>query len=480
MSCCRRARIARSSSRAGLDDVQDAQRAVAQRAVDRRCPRAAGPGRRRHVGDRRRDAAARCVRRTNGSGASSPTRRTSCARRSPRSGNTPRSRARIRRPPTCASSRRRSAPRASASQALVDGPAAARPARRGRVADRARRGGSRRRGARGGRPAAGERARDRSARPKCDAARVLGDPRYLDRLVRNLGDNAAHHAAASRRPVARRERRARVAHRRRRRPRHPRGGPRPGVRAVRPARRGAAIAANGGSGLGLGDRARGGAGPRRRGHARRQPARRSPRRGAAAGDVRTSGSAAAGRRRRGRSSRDSSHRGSRAAAGPGPSPTNTGLAGWFSTTPSGSSNQISGAPSGWDRATRGRAGSSRRTTCRRRRARSRRAGLPVRSATSSGTPALPSSMIGTRTTRRACDSTTSSASPSAVRQHPFGNAGTASLHIVVSPPGATRNSEPVVGAPLARVGHVEVADLVERREVRHPERTLVGAARSTS
>ncbi len=27
------------------------------------------------------------------------------------------------------------------------------------------------------------------------AARVLGDPRYLDRLVRNLGDNAAHHAA---------------------------------------------------------------------------------------------------------------------------------------------------------------------------------------------------------------------------------------------------------------------------------------------
>ena len=27
------------------------------------------------------------------------------------------------------------------------------------------------------------------------AARVLGDPRYLERLVRNLGDNAAHHAA---------------------------------------------------------------------------------------------------------------------------------------------------------------------------------------------------------------------------------------------------------------------------------------------
>ena len=67
---------------------------------------------------------------------------------------------------------------------------------------------------------------------------------------------------------------------------------------------------------------------------------------------------------------------------------------------------------------------------------------PVRSATTVIGPAAPFSSMGTRTTRRAPDSTTSSASPSALRQQPFGNAGTASVHTVVSPSGDTRNSSP--------------------------------------
>ena len=82
---------------------------------------------------------------------------------------------------------------------------------------------------------------------------------------------------------------------------------------------------------------------------------------------------------------------------------------------------------------------------------------PVRSATTVTGPAAPFSSMGTRTTRRAPDSTTSSASPSAFRQQPFGNAGTASVHTVVSPPGDDAEQQPVVRAPLARVGHVERA-----------------------
>ena len=85
--------------------------------------------------------------------------------------------------------------------------------------------------------------------------------------------------------------------------------------------------------------------------------------------------------------------------------------------------------------------------------------------------------IGTRTTRRARDSTTNSASPSAVRQHPFGNAGTSEVHTTVSPPGRDAEQQPVVGRPVARVGHVQNSGVVERAEVGHPQRMLRGSAR---
>ena len=102
---------------------------------------------------------------------------------------------------------------------------------------------------------------------------------------------------------------------------------------------------------------------------------------------------------------------------------------------------------------------------------------PVRSATTVIGPAAPFSSIGTRTTRRARDSTTSSASPSArqaasVRERrdrvgPHGGLAT----------GRDAEQQPVVRAPVARVGDVQHARVVERREVRHAQRMLGGAAR---
>src|SRR5262249_34834622 len=61
--------------------------------------------------------------------------------------------------------------------------------------------------------------------------------------------------------------------------------------------------------------------------------------------------------------------------------------------------------------------------------------LPGSSATSSGGPADPSSLMGTRTTRCACDSTTTSASPSGTTRQPFGYAGTSSVKRSTRPSG---------------------------------------------
>ena len=97
---------------------------------------------------------------------------------------------------------------------------------------------------------------------------------------------------------------------------------------------------------------------------------------------------------------------------------------------------------------------------------------PVRSTSGSGGPALPPSPIGTRTTARPRDSTTSSASPVADRQQPFGNRGVELVQI--SRRAARRDpvDQPVVVPPLARVRHVQVPHAVERGEVRDPHRVL--------
>ena len=132
------------------------------------------------------------------------------------------------------------------------------------------------------------------------AGRVRGDAHYLERLVGNLGDNAAHHARA--RIVFALTRAGRARHPRggRRRAGHPRARAGPGLRAFRSAGRGPGSCERRHRPRARdrpGDRAR----PRRRYRPRDEPARRASRRGdLCRRAVRTSDSAAAGRRRRDR------------------------------------------------------------------------------------------------------------------------------------------------------------------------------------